>query len=705
MSHVVDTIRQPAPEPDRRRAPARSSPTGREPGVRPQLGAVQYFHMGDHGTVERVAETLRRTGIERLRTSISWCDWTRPGGERWYRWLLGYLTERFSVLPCILYTPPELGIAPKTSSPPRDPAAYGEFVELVLRRHGDCFPYVELWNEPNNYIEWDWTIDPEWTIFAAMIAGAAERAARLGTRSVLGGMSPFDPNWLDLMFRRGALEHVDVIGVHGFPGTWEAVWEGWEHHVARVREVTERHGRSPEVWITEAGYSTWAHDEFRQLETIVELCAAPVQRAYWYSIEDLAPERETLDGFHRDERAYHFGLSRHGGDPKLLGRVLGERGLEGVCELVSFAQGAREQRRPLRARRRSSPGRVLSTGGAGFIGAHLADRLAASGTPVTVLDSLSRAGVEDNARWLKRRHGERVALELGDVRDRFAVRRALDGCERVFHLAAQVAVTSSLRNPREDLEVNVGGTINVLEEARRLPEPPAILFTSTNKVYGSLSGVPLVLRQGGYVPEAETLRASGISERQPLALSSPYGCSKGAADQYVLDYCSSLGLRTCVLRMSCIYGPLQQGTEDQGWVAHFLRAALEGRTITIYGDGCQTRDLLFVDDLIDAFELASRSDAALAGGAFNIGGGASRAASVNRVLEMIGELLGRAPEVRFEQWRVADQRYYVSDTSAFAALTGWRAQVGIEDGLRRLHDWLAGAAERPAALAAAGGAA
>jgi CDP-paratose 2-epimerase len=688
MSRIVDTIRreasaevQPAPRPasERRRG-------------NPELGVVQYFHMGDHGAVERALEALDDLPVQHLRTSVSWCDWVREGGEEWYRWLLPQLTERVNVLPCFLYTPPALGILPKSSSPPRDPQAYGEFVEMVLREHLPEVPYVELWNEPNNYIEWDWTVDPEWVIFAEMIAGAARRAAGLGVRSVLGGMSPFDPNWLDLMFKRGALEHVDVIGVHGFPGTWEAVWEGWDVHVERVEEVIERHRGAQRIWVTEAGYSTWAHDEFGQLTTLADLALAPAERVYWYSLEDLAPEHDTLDGFHCDERAYHFGLRRHGGERKLIGRVLSDRGVDGVREMVRFS--AHPDPAP--------EGTVLITGGAGFIGTNLADRLAGSGTPVTVLDSLRRPGVEENLRWLKRKHGELIRVEVGDVRDTFAVRRALAGAERVFHLAAQVAVTTSLDAPRDDLAVNMQGTMNVLEEARRLQSPPAILFTSTNKVYGRLGELALEPVDERYQPADELIRARGISERQPLEFCSPYGCSKGAADQYVLDYAHSYGLRTCVFRMSCIYGPHQQGTEDQGWVAHFLLSALRGEPITIFGDGRQTRDLLYVEDLVDALLAASSSEEALRGVPFNIGGGVGNATSVFGVVEMIADLLGEAPQVRWDEWRVADQRYYVTNTSRFTALTGWRPRVPVRDGLAGLYEWLTGERDRPRALAAAG---
>jgi CDP-paratose 2-epimerase len=335
-----------------------------------------------------------------------------------------------------------------------------------------------------------------------------------------------------------------------------------------------------------------------------------------------------------------------------------------------------------------SGGRVLITGGAGFVGTNLADRLASEGTPVTVLDNLVRPGVEDNLHWLVGRHGRQVRLVKGDVRERDAVRRAMQGAERVFHLAAQVAVTTSLTHPVEDMEVNVRGTLNVLEEARRCATPPAVVFTSTNKVYGRLDDVALQLGGPRYEPADPELAAHGISEARPLEFCSPYGCSKGAADQYVLDYAHTYGVRACVLRMSCIYGPHQKGNEDQGWVAHFLISALAGRPITIFGDGRQARDLLYVHDLIDAFLAASTSERALAGRAFNIGGGVRNQASVSEVLEMIGELLGEPPQVEWGNWRVADQRYYVSDARAFSELTGWRSRVPVPDGIARLHDWL-----------------
>jgi CDP-paratose 2-epimerase len=344
---------------------------------------------------------------------------------------------------------------------------------------------------------------------------------------------------------------------------------------------------------------------------------------------------------------------------------------------------------------------VLITGGCGFIGTNLAHAVATGGRRVRVLDNLSRPGVEENLRWLKKTHGDRISVEVGDVRDPFAVRRAVAGVEAVFHFAAQVAVTTSLADPMHDFDVNVRGTVNVLEAVRAQEQPPALLFTSTNKVYGGMEDVPLKLRGLRYEPCDAGLRVRGFGENRPLDFHSPYGCSKGAADQYVLDYARSYGLRTAVFRMSCIYGPHQFGTEDQGWVAHFLIRALEDRAITLYGDGMQVRDILYVEDLVRAFLLAERQIDTLAGQAFNMGGGAANTISLLELVDLIGELHGAAPRIFYENWRTGDQRYYVSDIGRFAAATGWRPRVNVREGVGNLYNWLLesrGLAEAPVAV-------
>ncbi len=332
--------------------------------------------------------------------------------------------------------------------------------------------------------------------------------------------------------------------------------------------------------------------------------------------------------------------------------------------------------------------RVLITGGCGFIGTNLAHRLLSAGQPVLLFDSLARPGVEQNLRWLRDTHGKLLDIIVADVRDAEAVRRAVRQASQVFHFAAQVAVTTSLADPVEDFEVNARGTLNLLEAIRAQPTPPALVFTSTNKVYGALDDIGLRRQRLRYEPTDSSLRATGVSESRPVDFYSPYGCSKGTADQYVLDYARSYGLQSIVFRMSCIYGPHQFGTEDQGWVAHFLIRALEGQPITLYGDGHQVRDILSVDDLVDAFLLAQTHMGTHSGQAFNIGGGPNNTVSLLELLDLIGELLGHKPEVTFEEWRTGDQRYYVSDTSKFHRATGWMPRTTVQDGLDRLLQWL-----------------
>ena len=331
---------------------------------------------------------------------------------------------------------------------------------------------------------------------------------------------------------------------------------------------------------------------------------------------------------------------------------------------------------------------VLVTGGAGFVGTNLADRLLEQGRRVVVLDNLARPGVEENLRWLEATHGPRMSAVIADVRDRVALRAAVANAEAVFHLAAQVAVTTSVEEPVADFEVNLQATVTLLEELRRLGRPVPLLFTSTNKVYGTLPDVPLVQLGDRWEPKDARLRASGIDELRPLDFCTPYGCSKGAADQYVLDYAKTFGLRAIVFRMSCIYGPHQHGTEDQGWVAHFLIRALAGEPVTVYGDGAQVRDVLYVSDLVDAMLRATEHADRLAGTAFNVGGGPGSTISLLELLSLIERLGSEPPPVSFEQERVGDQRWYVTNTGRLHDAVGWRPHVGVEAGIGSLHRWL-----------------
>ncbi len=330
---------------------------------------------------------------------------------------------------------------------------------------------------------------------------------------------------------------------------------------------------------------------------------------------------------------------------------------------------------------------VLITGGAGFIGSNVADHFAGEGSEVVIYDALSRPGVERNLEWLKDRHGSRITSVVGDVRDEDELRRAAADAKAVFHFAAQVAVTTSLDDPRDDFETNVRGTLNVLDSIRLRREPVPVIFASTNKVYGDLGDIRFRREGDRYAPEGE-LAQTGVSEVRPLDFHTPYGCSKGAADQYVLDYARSFGIPTAVFRMSCIYGRRQMGTEDQGWVAHFLIRALAGEPITIYGDGRQVRDVLDIRDAVAAYARALHQIHMVQGRAFNLGGGPANAISLLQLIDEIGRITGRKPELRFEAWRQGDQRWYVSDTRQAKELLGLPDARPWREGVAALADWL-----------------
>lgn len=331
---------------------------------------------------------------------------------------------------------------------------------------------------------------------------------------------------------------------------------------------------------------------------------------------------------------------------------------------------------------------ILITGGCGFIGCNLADALAWRGEKVIAFDNLSRGGARENAHWLKSRHAELLSVVTGDVRDSISVIEAVRGARAVMHLAAQVAVTGSLQDPLDDFETNARGTLNVLE-AVRLHNPSApIVFASTNKVYGRLVADENVEQLGQrYVP-TDTKLAKGVGEDTPLDFYSPYGCSKGAADQYVRDYARVYGLNTAVLRMSCIYGPRQFGTEDQGWLAHFMLRSILGEPLTVFGDGLQVRDALHVSDAVRAWILVLDHIASVRGRVFNLGGGTDNAISLLELIDHIGQMRGSAPAISFGEWRPGDQPWYVSRTEAIASALAWKPQVPLRLGLRSLLEWL-----------------
>jgi CDP-paratose 2-epimerase len=333
------------------------------------------------------------------------------------------------------------------------------------------------------------------------------------------------------------------------------------------------------------------------------------------------------------------------------------------------------------------PTHYLITGGAGFIGTNYVARLLQRSERVTIYDNLSRAGASLNLAWLRQHCGDDAfQLVVGDVRDAALLTAVAQDVDVIVHLAGQVAVTTSVLYPRQDFEENALGTFNVLEAARLSGRQPVVLYASTNKVYGGMEEIRILEEETHY---RYADYPYGIPETQTLDFHSPYGCSKGAGDQYVRDYHRIYGLPTVVLRQSCIYGPRQFGIEDQGWLAWFVIAAVLGRPITIYGDGKQVRDVLFVEDLLDAYDDALERIEIVAGRVYNIGGGPGNTLSIWKQFgPLLEELSGHQIESVWDDWRPGDQRVYVSDVRKAERELGWKPKMGVEEGVRRLYEWV-----------------
>lgn len=334
--------------------------------------------------------------------------------------------------------------------------------------------------------------------------------------------------------------------------------------------------------------------------------------------------------------------------------------------------------------------RILITGGAGFIGCNLAQRLLQRGDDLIIFDNLSRPRTPYNLAWLTdlaRTAPGTLHFIQGDVRDAAALHAAAQDVAAIYHLASQVAVTTSVHDPRHDFEVNALGTFNVLEAARQQPRPPAVFYASTNKVYGGMENLPIV-------EEATRYRYRdlpyGVPETQPLDFHSPYGCSKGAGDQYVRDYHRIYGLPTVVFRQSAIYGPRQFGVEDQGWAAHFVIAAQTGRPITIFGNGKQVRDMLYIDDLIDLYLTALAQIDRAAGQIYNVGGGPAHVLAIWAEFQpLLSQLAGRPIiPAAFGDWRPGDQPVCILDIRKAAQELGWQPKIGVAVGMERLYRWV-----------------
>jgi CDP-paratose 2-epimerase len=331
--------------------------------------------------------------------------------------------------------------------------------------------------------------------------------------------------------------------------------------------------------------------------------------------------------------------------------------------------------------------KTIITGGAGFIGSNASSRFLKRGHRVVVIDNLARDGVQKNLEWL-RQQGD-LEFHQVDIRDGVQLARLFrqhGDAGQVLHLAAQVAVTTSVLAPREDFEINALGTFNVLEAMRLAGMNAPIIYASTNKVYGEMTSVGVIEKDGRYAYQSLPM---GVSEEHNLDFHSPYGCSKGAADQYVVDYHRIYGLRTIVFRQSCIYGYRQFGAEDQGWIAWFMIASQLGRPLTIYGDGKQVRDILFIDDLLDGYDAAFAAADRCAGQAYNVGGGAGNVLSLRELLAYIESRRAAKLPVKTADWRPGDQKVFVSDIRRAGADFGWKPKITSAQGMGLLYDWIA----------------
>lgn len=329
--------------------------------------------------------------------------------------------------------------------------------------------------------------------------------------------------------------------------------------------------------------------------------------------------------------------------------------------------------------------KILITGGAGFIGSNLSYHFLSKGYSVTIFDNFNRIGTRANLAWLKSSFPNLRVIEA-DIRDKRDIKRAVSGQDIIFHLAAQVAVTTSVLDPETDFEINARGTFNLLEGVRTSGSKPMVIFASTNKVYGGMDDIRIGKTKTRYTYKDFPY---GISETANLDFHSPYGCSKGAADQYIRDYSRIYGIATVVLRQSCIYGPRQFGVEDQGWIAWFIIALTKGKKITVFGDGKQVRDVLYIDDLVRLFEVVVENRKKAQGEIFNVGGGYRNTLAVwSEFGPLLEELFGKKLQVQFDDWRPGDQKVYVSDIRRVKKVLGWSPKISVREGMKKLFTWI-----------------
>jgi CDP-paratose 2-epimerase len=524
-------------------------------------GIVEWFQIGEHERVEKALVALRNLGIQRLRTGFSWADYLSEGGREWYEWLIPKLASEVEVLPCFHYTPPSHGLVEASNSPPRNLKDYADFLDVVLTRQGKHFEYVELWNEPNNLVDWDYHIDTGWEMFLEMIIGASYWVRHRGWKTVLGGMCPVDPNWFDSICARDGLKYFDACGIHGFPRIWTHDWHDWSEPLTKTREILDKYGLNCEVWITECGYSTWNHRYDYFAENLVNATHAEADRLYWYCLQDLHPSRSHLEGFQVDIRHYHFGFLDSGGSEKSVGRLF-RKGGAGLMDSLLQVCTPPEQL-PERIANAQSP--VIGIfGGAGQLGSRLAEHFAAQGCHVLILDNLSAPGSDDTVLTLKNRWESQIDFLFTDVCNTHAVEEAAGLCSTIFYAirntTSSSAGMSSILDGHDSLARGTLSALKAAAELSRIENPRFFLLSDQRLAEASTDFQP-----------RDSLLDHPENPDHLLGLH--------VAEQYTYHY-----LQAGLVQGSCVRLPLLERERDQEEFIHQIAGiAMENRSADAAG--------------------------------------------------------------------------------------------------------------------------
>jgi CDP-paratose 2-epimerase len=490
--------------------------------IYPKIGITEWFPKEDYKHVTSTIDDMNSLGLKEIRILISKEEFYSEAAEQWYDWLFRKLSENLKILPCLIIESSSFKIATNGFSE-NGHTSPEDFLSSIIDRYGNCFDSIELQYKLKENVLQHLSASSFLDLYNQILK-ASLKAHELGKRIILGGILPDDAYWLRGKNMQNILQHIDVIGITAFPEMDEVNWKGWKLELEKIEDVLKEQNSLAEVWITDTGYSSWRNDEPNQMSKFLNVLKSSVRRFYWYSLYDLSKNNELQP----QRRNSHFGMKKINGEQKLLFRMLSLYNLSELEKDVILNQTTR-------LRNISRKKAILITGGAGFIGTNLANRLLNEGKRVIIYDNLSRKGVENNLKWLLSMHPD-LEFMIADVNDVHSLEIAVNEASHVFHFAAQVAVTSSLQLPEHDFRTNSGGTFNLLDIIRLSGNKPSLLFTSTNKVYGDLSGLKLISDKKRYFPVDPEYFKNGIDESYPLNFQSPYGCSKGCADQYVLDY-------------------------------------------------------------------------------------------------------------------------------------------------------------------------